>query len=269
MENVHLLLTMDAAQEYEELSDNTLDFVPDTLYTDAYGSTFTSRPMSKFNYFGGRPLMGANHTWPVCPKHGPLVFLWSAEDLVDGTVVQCYVCCNVLLASKQDDQREDRIGLIEPNFKCGTGGNIQLCGRNRIGYLCRRLVEGTVVHERRPPNASTPELPRISFDWKKIRLLDAQAVDARPMMFNSFYGLDDGRVIHADVAAEAEMESKSVAQKHFLLHRTKGLAEQYENLDEQFGHFVMVWGGGDVPFYADRNPKHLHLNYDLVMKEVN
>lgn len=246
---------------YEELSENAIDYIPDEFYYDAFGSKFVERGRSRFNYFGGKPLMSDRHTWPVCPAHGPLIFLWSAEELATGNVTQFFLCCNINLKGKEIEE-------IVPKYFCDTGGDIHI-SRGNIGYLARRLCKGEEVHERDVP-VGVIELPKRDFDWKRIKLLDRDRISNLPREEHDFYNFGNNRYMHTDPAYELiSEESATIENKHFLLHQTKGVPDQFQNLNPEFGYFVIVWNGNNIPFFPDRDYMNLHLNYDLVMKEVD
>jgi len=74
-----------------------LEELPDGAFYDAYGATIVD-PVptnTNYNFCGGQPLGLADHKWPICPKHGPLLFLFQMTDQkepLDPCIIQVFIC---------------------------------------------------------------------------------------------------------------------------------------------------------------------------------
>jgi hypothetical protein len=107
-------------------SHKCLDELPAGAFYDAYGAeTVDPNPIKdNYNFCGGQPLCLPEHKWPICPKHGPLLFLFQMTDQkpiegeksFDPCIIQVFICGTVYTPTYEDEKS------VSVNLRCYTGG---------------------------------------------------------------------------------------------------------------------------------------------------
>jgi hypothetical protein len=108
-----------------------IETLPDKAYYEAYGATTSDIPANdsttaSYNYCGEEPMGYDGDVWPICPKHGPLLFLWQMTDQQpftgeDGTqqydpcIIQMFACAT-WYKGKYDEHHH-----VSMNLRCYEG----------------------------------------------------------------------------------------------------------------------------------------------------
>lgn len=79
-----------------DVGHRCLEELPESLTYDAYGARTADEPINNdiYNYCGGEPMGYPGDKWPLCPKHGPLLFVWQMTDQKHGEpcLIQAFIC---------------------------------------------------------------------------------------------------------------------------------------------------------------------------------
>lgn len=123
-----------------------LEELPQSLMYDAYAAMAVDEPVDIHNYCGGEPMGFAEDTWPTCPKHGPLLFLWQMTDQKhpDPCLIQAFICGEWIVGHGAWDPKLH----LSVNLSCHRGEYLHknespihydVVSNKNFGYLMRRV----------------------------------------------------------------------------------------------------------------------------------
>lgn len=255
------------------------------------------------NYCGGYPIMRTEHVWPICPKHGPLMFIFQMTDhkkIKDISIIQLYMC-----ASYIDDQIilhhdcNNKAESITVNFLTTTN--------TTTAYLTRRFYPTKKLTEVKNDDVLLLTKQYIKFDktkfmynslyfqssnYDKIELShssiknDIKNNKSKKTEFGYIVDINkhNEEIIVTDTDINLNKEYNNEKIIHFsgikkelnnimILHHTHDIPEQlntnnfseYNIYDDGFGYIVLI-SNKHIKLILKNKPIILHMNYDLILK---